>query len=125
MIAALKLVIINKYDLSSGNGSSTKPSHSISLIFWKDVQTTQGNIEKQSRKTQENIRDSIDECSQLESRLEAESNKYTFLQQLKGYIADLCDMLQVGVTFLPTRRDHFAPVSPSFGPTQSLAAHQI
>lgn len=65
------------------------------------LQMTRGNLAKQSQKTEENIRDSIDECARLESSLEAESNKYTFLQQLKGYIADLCDMLQVDIFLRP------------------------
>ena len=59
------------------------------------LQTTRSNVEKQALKTEENIRGSIEECSRLEARLEAESEKYTYLQKLKGFIADLCDMLQV------------------------------
>lgn len=59
------------------------------------MQTTRSNVERQASKTKENIGGSIEECSQLEARLEAESNKFTYLQKLKGFIADLCDMLQV------------------------------
>lgn len=59
------------------------------------LQISRSNVENQTRKTEENIRDTIDQCTQLESRLEAESGKYVYLQELKGYIADLCDMLQV------------------------------
>lgn len=55
------------------------------------------NIERQAVKTNENIGGSIDECARLEARLEAESDKFTYLQMLKGFIADLCDMLQVKV----------------------------
>ncbi len=41
---------------------------------------------------------SVAQCGDLEDSLEAASAKYTFLQQLKAYIADLCDMLQASTT---------------------------
>jgi hypothetical protein len=32
----------------------------------------------------------------MEGQLEAASSKYVFVQALKAYVADLCNMLQVG-----------------------------
>ena len=66
------------------------------------LQMTQANIEKQAAKTQENVRSSVETVAQLQEALDAASGKYTFLQQLRGYVADLCDMLQVAVHTLPS-----------------------
>ena len=59
------------------------------------LQATQANIEKQAKKTEENLISHAAQCADLEDSLAAAGTKYTFLQQLKAYIADLCDMLQV------------------------------
>ena len=65
---------------------------------------TQANIEKQATKTQENVRSSFEMVTQLQEALDAASGKYTFLQQLRGYVADLCDMLQVAAHAPPSYR---------------------
>jgi GC-rich sequence DNA-binding factor len=62
------------------------------------VQATQANVEKQAKRTEENMVSSMAQCGDLEDSLEAASHKYTFLQHLKAYIADLCDMLQVSMS---------------------------
>ena len=41
------------------------------------------------------MQDSVAAVARLEGDLEAASSKYTFLQQLRAFVADLCDMLQV------------------------------
>jgi len=62
------------------------------------LQATQANVEKQAKRTEENMISSVAQCGDLEDNLAAASAKYTFLQQLKAYISDLCDMLQVSLT---------------------------
>lgn len=58
------------------------------------TQQTRTNISNQAAKTQENLQSSIQNVARLQGELSAASEKYTYLQELKGYIADLCDMLQ-------------------------------
>lgn len=59
------------------------------------MQTTCDNVEKQSKKTDENIRNAVGAISEYEEQIEAAGQKYLTLQKIKAYIADLCDMLQV------------------------------
>lgn len=58
-------------------------------------QATQANIDKQAARTQENMRSSLAAVARFQTELAAAGEKYTYLQQLRTYIADLCDMLQV------------------------------
>ena len=41
---------------------------------------------------------SLSAIDAFEEQLQAAGTRYTFLQDIKAYIADLCDMLQVSVT---------------------------
>lgn len=59
------------------------------------MQVTRSNIDRQAARTQENMRHSMEAVAHLQAELATAGQKYSFLQQLKGYIADLCDMLQV------------------------------
>ena len=47
------------------------------------------------------LQSSIAAVAALEKDLEAAGEKFTFLQEMKAYIADLCDMLQVPMPFQP------------------------
>ncbi len=42
------------------------------------------------------MQSSLAAISRMESELEAASSKYVMVQGLKAYVADLCNMLQVG-----------------------------
>jgi GC-rich sequence DNA-binding factor len=59
------------------------------------VQATQAGAEKQLAQTAVRLQSSIGTVALLEKDLEAAGEKFTFLQEMKAYIADLCDMLQV------------------------------
>lgn len=43
------------------------------------------------------LRDALEEVGNLKSVLEASGTKYTHVQEMKVYIADLCDCLQVNL----------------------------
>lgn len=58
-------------------------------------QATQSGAEKQLAQTGMRLQSSIAAVASLERDLKAADMKYTFLQEMKAYIADLCDMLQV------------------------------
>ena len=61
------------------------------------VQASQNNAQKQLQRTSQNLTDSISAIDAFEEQLHLAGARYTFLQQVKAYIADLCDMLQVNV----------------------------
>ncbi|KAK9800230.1 hypothetical protein WJX73_001691 [Symbiochloris irregularis] len=56
------------------------------------------NAKKQAQhnltRTQTNLQDSIAAVARLETELTAAGDKYTFMQEMRAYIADVCDMLQ-------------------------------
>ena len=59
------------------------------------VQASHKNAEKQLQRTSQNLIDSIAAVDTLGEQLQAAGERYAFLQQIRAYIADLCDMLQV------------------------------
>jgi len=59
------------------------------------MQASQSGTEKQLARTAVNLQNSIAAVAALEKDLEAAGEKFTFLQAMRAYIADLCDMLQV------------------------------
>lgn len=61
------------------------------------VQASHNNAEKQLQRTSQNMAASIAAVDTLGEQLQAAGEHYAFLQQTKAYIADLCDMLQVGL----------------------------
>lgn len=70
-------------------------------------QATHSHSQKQLAKVGNNLRDSMNSIGVLEAELGKAGDKYTYLQELKAYMGDLCDMLQVRRSFAP-------PPIPSF-----------
>ncbi len=64
--------------------------------FWYSLQATQQHAQRSLARTSLNLSDTLKAIDALEQELEAAGVKYTQMQELKAYIADLCDMLQVG-----------------------------
>ena len=60
------------------------------------LQASHTHVKKQLERTAGQLADSISSVSGLEAQLSAAKAKYTYMQEKRGYIADLCDMLQVG-----------------------------
>ena len=58
------------------------------------LQASHVHIKKQLVRTAGQLVDSISSVSGLEAQLSAAKAKYTYMQDKRGYIADLCDMLQ-------------------------------
>lgn len=59
------------------------------------MQASHSNAQKQLQRTSQNLADSITSIDTFEEQLQSAGTRYTFLQETKAYIADLCDMLQV------------------------------
>lgn len=59
------------------------------------MQASHSNAQKQLQRTSQNLADSITSIDTFEEQLQSAGGRYTFLQETKAYIADLCDMLQV------------------------------
>ena len=59
------------------------------------LQASHSNAQKQLQRTSQNLADSIASIDTFEEQLQSAGGRYTFLQEIKAYIADLCDMLQV------------------------------
>eukprot|EP00884_Botryococcus_braunii_P016142 jgi/Botrbrau1/3210/Bobra.37_2s0040.1 len=59
------------------------------------LKASHAQAQKQLGKVTANLRESMKTVATLEGELGKAGDKYTFLQELKAYIADLCDMLQV------------------------------
>ena len=62
---------------------------------WFSPQATQQHAQRSLARTALNLSDTLKAVDMLEQELEAAGVKYTQMQELKAYIADLCDMLQV------------------------------
>lgn len=78
---------------------------------WLCMQASQSGTEKQLARTAVNLQNSIAAVAALEKDLKAAGEKFFFLQAMRAYIADLCDMLQV--------------CSPSLGPFVSHIKYDI
>ncbi len=52
-------------------------------------------MEQQRRQTEANLDHTVKAVGRLEGELAAAARKYTYLQDTRGFIADMCDMLQV------------------------------
>lgn len=70
-------------------------THRPSQVGTAAEQGARGQAQASLERTQGRLGDSIATVGRLEAELAAAGDKYTFLQELRGYIADLCDMLQV------------------------------
>ena len=60
------------------------------------LQASKQQAQHKSTRNQGNLSDSITAIARLEGEAAKAEDKYTFLQEVRTYIADLCDMLQVG-----------------------------
>lgn len=58
------------------------------------AQAAQAGAEKQLARTGASLAASIAAVASLERDLAAAGDKYAFLQDMRAYLADLCDMLQ-------------------------------
>jgi len=58
-------------------------------------QATQAHAERSRRRAAENLAAAVAGVAALEAELEAAGGRFAYLQQLRAYVADLCDMLQV------------------------------
>lgn len=70
------------------------------------LQASHKNAQKQLQRTSQNLTDSISAIDALEEQLQSAGTRYTFLQQIKAYIADLCDMLQAKSPIVEELQDH-------------------
>ena len=59
------------------------------------VQASHQHVQKELARTSTQLADSIASVGALDEELAAAKAKYTYMQEIRGYIADLCDMLQV------------------------------
>lgn len=58
------------------------------------MQASKQQAQHNLARTEGNVKESIASIGRLEGDLATAGDKYTFLQEMRGYIADLCDMLQ-------------------------------
>ena len=70
-----------------------------SAISSFSLQATQQHAQRSLARTALNLSDTLKAVDVLEQELQAAGLIYTQMQELKAYIADLCDMLQVGCCF--------------------------
>ena len=59
------------------------------------LQASHKHVRKELDRTSQQLADSIASVGGLDEDLAAAKAKYTYMQEIRGYIADLCDMLQV------------------------------
>lgn len=59
------------------------------------AQERQQHVERQRKQTEGNLADSLQAVARLEGEVAAASHRYTYVQETRGFIADMCDMLQV------------------------------
>ena len=79
---------------NSGVGLELHPSNDPPL-FRMDPQASHQHVRKELGRTSQQLMDSIASVGGLDEDLAAAKAKYTYMQEVRGYIADLCDMLQV------------------------------
>ncbi|KAL3131084.1 hypothetical protein ABBQ38_000395 [Trebouxia sp. C0009 RCD-2024] len=70
------------------------------------LQASHSNAQKQLQRTSQNLADSITSIDTFEEQLQSAGTRYTFLQETKAYIADLCDMLQAKSPIVEELQDH-------------------
>ena len=73
------------------------------------MQTSHVHVRKQLERSSGQLAESISSVSGLEAQLGAAKAKYTYMQEQRAYIADLCDMLQ-------------ARMAPAWVPHQNVSA---
>ena len=78
------------------------------ILLMNTLQASHMYARKQLDRTAGQLQDAISSVSGLESKLSSAKVKYTYMQDKRGYIADLCDMLQVCVTFKHVHSDSSA-----------------
>lgn len=59
------------------------------------MQAARTRAQQELARTQGNLADALEATTRLENGVADASVKYGFLQEIRAYIADLCDMLQV------------------------------
>lgn len=72
----------------------------INQVLSKDLERlvlSKKQAEQNLIRTRGFLRDALEEVGNLKSVLETSGSKYTQVQEMKVYIADLCDCLQVNV----------------------------
>lgn len=67
----------------------------VAMLILHDVQAGHAVTERQQAKSAEAAARSAKTLEALQAQLEAAGSRYQDVQQLRAYIADLCDMLQV------------------------------
>ena len=72
-------------------------------------QASHQHVRKELGRTSQQLTDSIASVGGLDEDLAAAKAKYTYMQEVRGYIADLCDMLQVRACSGP-HQSHVMPV---------------
>ncbi|KAL3139132.1 hypothetical protein ABBQ32_005919 [Trebouxia sp. C0010 RCD-2024] len=70
------------------------------------LQASHSNAQKQLQRTSQNLADSITSIDTFEEQLQSAGARYTFLQETKAYIADLCDMLQAKSPIVEELQEH-------------------
>ncbi len=64
------------------------------------LQASQRHAQQQLDRTNGNLDESMLQISMLETDVTKAGTRYTFLQEMRSYIADLCEMLDVRVLHL-------------------------
>lgn len=72
------------------------------MCLWE--QASQRNAQQQLDRTDGNLEESMRQISVLEGAAAKASDRYTFLQDMRNYIADLCEMLDVSGAGLPSSK---------------------
>lgn len=70
------------------------------------LQASKQQAQHNLARTEGNVKESIASIGRLEGDLATAGDKYTFLQEMRGYIADLCDMLQAKAPIVEELEEH-------------------
>ena len=65
-----------------------------SVVPHDPAQASHQHVRKELGRTSQQLTDSIASVGGLDDDLAAAKAKYTYMQEVRGYVADLCDMLQ-------------------------------
>ncbi|KAK9815407.1 hypothetical protein WJX72_003173 [[Myrmecia] bisecta] len=75
------------------------------------LQASRKQADRNLARTAANLADSIKTVATLEDELKGAGEKYTYLQELRAYVADLCDMLQNKSPIVEELEEHLLSVS--------------
>lgn len=88
------------------------------VAVWQEKQQ---NLERQRKQTEGNLDHTVKQVERLQGDVAAAARRYTYIQDTRAFIADMCDMLQVRrIVFLATC---ICSSSSSSSPRAGLSVH--